>query len=153
MWEAILSTLGIMGWLGLVLLLLVIVNTVCGTIHNIHEGQEFSWKTMFKGLGKALVYYLSAVLTSIAFTMLPFINEEITNSFGIILVSSEALTTLSSVAVLGVVVATVIHQGKKALKGIVDLANISVTEDEIITWEVVDPYTNEPENIKEEASK
>jgi len=133
MWEAILSTLGIMGWLGLVLLLLVIVNTVCGTIHNIHEGQEFSWKTMFKGLGKALVYYLSAVLTSIAFTMLPFINEEITNSFGIILVSSEALTTLSSVAVLGVVVATVIHQGKKALKGIVDLANISVTEDEIIT--------------------
>lgn len=153
MWEAILSTLDIMGWLGLVLLLLVIVNTVCGTIRNIHEGQEFSWKTMFKGLGKALVYYLSAVLTSIAFTMLPFINEEITNSFGIILISSEALTTLSSVAVLGVVVATVIHQGKKALKGIVDLANISVTEDEIITWEVVDPYTNEPENIEEEASK
>jgi len=153
MWEAILSTLDIMGWLGLVLLLLVIVNTVCGTIRNIHEGQEFSWKTMFKGLGKALVYYLSAVLTSIAFTMLPFINGEITNSFGIILISSEALTTLSSVAVLGVVVATVIHQGKKALKGIVDLANISVTEDEIITWEVVDPYTNEPENIEEEASK
>ena len=32
MLEAILSTLTIMGWLGIVLALLVMVNTICGTV-------------------------------------------------------------------------------------------------------------------------
>ena len=35
MLEAILTTLSIMGWLGIVLGLIVIVNTICGTIFNI----------------------------------------------------------------------------------------------------------------------
>ena len=147
MLEAILSTLKIMGWLGVILGILVIVNTICGTMVNLNNGQEFSWKKMGKGLLKALIFYIGASLTGIAFTMLPYINEMITDVFGTMLISKDLLNTLSSVAVLTVVVATVIIQAKKALEGIVELSNMSSKE--IITWEVVDPETDKPkEEVK-----
>lgn len=144
MLEAILSTLRTMGWLGVVLGLLVIVNTVCGIIRNTSKGEEFSWGKLGRGLGKAVIYYISSALTAVAFTMLPFINDMITNSFGVVLLSPDTLNILSSVAVLGIVIATVVVQGKKALQGITELANVSVSKDEIITWEVVDPETDKP---------
>ncbi len=144
MLEAIMSTARTMGWLGIVLGLLVVVNTICGVIHNVSEGEDFSWKKLFKGLGKAVMFYACAALTAMAFTMLPYINDMITNSFGVILLSADTLNLLSSVAVLGIVIATVIVQGKKALKGIVELANVSITKDEIITWEVIDPEEDKP---------
>lgn len=147
MLEAIISTAKTMGWLGIVLGMLVIVNTVCGTIHNLSKGEEFSWKKLLKGLGKAIIFYASSALTAITFTMLPFINDMITNSFGVVLLSPDTLNLLSSVAVLGIVIATVVVQGKKALQGIVELANTSITKDEIITWGVKEP---EEEYEKEE---
>ena len=137
MLEAIMSTLGIMGWLGVILGILVIVNTVCGTVTNITNGESFSWKKMLKGLAKAAIFHGSAICTSVAFTMLPYINEMIVNSFGVILLSTELLNTLSSVAVLGIVVSTVVVQAKKAIEGIIKLANISVGEEKI-TWEVIE---------------
>ena len=137
MLEAIMSTLGIMGWLGVILGILVIVNTVCGTVTNITNGESFSWKKMLKGLAKAAIFYGSAICTSVAFTMLPYINEMIVNSFGVILLSTELLNTLSSVAVLGIVVSTVVVQAKKAIECIIKIANISVGEEKI-TWEVIE---------------
>lgn len=137
--DAIILTLQAMGWLGIVLGILVVVNTICGILYNITTGQEsFSWKKLFKGLGKALIFYISAALLSIAFTMLPFINEMITNTFGTKLLTEELLTTLSGVGVLGVVVSTIVVQGKKAIVGILQLANISANTEEI-TWEVEIP--------------
>lgn len=137
--DAIILTLQAMGWLGIVLGILVVVNTICGTLYNITTGQEsFSWKKLFKGLGKALIFYISAALLSITFTMLPFINEMITNTFGTKLLTEELLTTLSGVGVLGVVVSTIVVQGKKAIVGILQLANISANTEEI-TWEVEIP--------------
>lgn len=136
MLEAILSTLSIMGWLGIILAILVVVNTVCGTVFNISEKKEsFSWKRLFGGIGKAVVFYIAAALVSVAFTMLPYINEMITNSFGTVLLSSELLTTLSSVGVLGVVVSAIVVQGKKAITNTVQLANMSGNTEEI-TWKV-----------------
>ena len=105
MLEAIILTLKIMGWLGIVLGILVGVNIVTGTIVNIWSGKEsFSWKKMLKGISKSVVFYFSAVAIGVAFTMLPFINEMITSTFGIMLLSNEMLNTLSSVGVLAVVV-------------------------------------------------
>lgn len=138
MLEAILSTLTTMGWLGVVLGILVVVNTICGTVYNVHNGEQFSWKKMLKGIGKSVIFYVSAVLTGIACTILPFINEMITSSFGVILLSGDLLNTLSGVAVLGIVVATVVVQAKKAIAGIVDLANMSADVKEEITWEVIE---------------
>ena len=95
MLDAILSTLKIVGWLGVILGILVIVNTVCGTVFNISEKKEaFSWKRLFVGIGKSGVFYLASALVSVAFTMLPYINEMITNAFGTILLSNELLNTL-----------------------------------------------------------
>ena len=137
--DAIILTLQAMGWLGIVLGILVVVNTICGTLYNITTGQEsFSWKKLFKGLGKALIFYISAALLSITFTMLPFINEMITNTFGTKLLTEELLTTLSGVGVLGVVISTIVVQCKKAIGGILQLANISANTEEI-TWEVEIP--------------
>lgn len=49
MLEAIMLTLKIMGWLGIVLGILVGVNIVTGTIVNIWSGKEtFSWKKNVK---------------------------------------------------------------------------------------------------------
>ena len=138
MLEAILSTLTIMGWLGIILGILVIVNTVCGTIYNICSGKEnFKWKKLFKGLGKAGIFYISAAFLSVAFTMQPFINEMITDGFGTMLISTELLNTLSSVGVLGVVASVIVIQAKKAIQGITNLANMSA-ETEAITWEVIE---------------
>ena len=136
--EAILKTLQIMGWLGIALGILAIVNIVTGTLTNIWSGKEtFNEKKMLKGITKVLAFYICATFVAIAFTMLPFINEMITNAFGVILLSSELLNTFSSVGVLGIVVATLIVNAKKAMKGIVDLANLSA-DTEVITWEVKD---------------
>ena len=131
--EAIIKTLQIMGWLGIALCILAIVNIVTGTLTNIWSGKEtFNGKKMLKGIAKVLAFFICSVFVAIAFTMLPFINEMITNAFGVILLSSELLNTLSSIAVLGVVTAAIVVQGKKAIQGIVDLANIS-SDTEVIT--------------------
>lgn len=136
MLEAIIETLKIMGWLGIVLGILVTVNITTNTIHNIWSSKElFSWKKMLKGIGKSLVFYLSAVAISIACTILPYVNEMITASFGVMLVSNETLEVLSSVGILGIVMSTVVIQAKKAITGISTLSNVS-TSDEEITWKV-----------------
>ena len=136
MLEAILSTLTIMGWLGIVLALLVMVNTICGTVFNIVAKKEsFSWKRLIKGISQAVIFYVSAVLTSVAFTMLPYINTMIASSFGVVLLTDELLTTLSSIGVLAVVVSSIVVQGKKAIANTIQLANMS-GETEEITWKV-----------------
>ena len=141
--EAILSTLQIIGWLGIILGMLVIINTVCGVTFNINNnGEEFSAKILFKGLLKALLFYICSALLALAFTMLPFVNEMITEVYNIQLVSNDTLTTLSTVAVLGVVVSAIIAQGKKALEGISQLLEVKVNN-EIVTWEVEEPEENE----------
>lgn len=136
MLEAIMSTLTIMGWLGIILGILASVNIVTGTLLNVWNKKEsFSIKKMLKGIGKVAIFYISAALISIAFTMLPFINEMITNTFGTVLLSNDLLNTLSGIGVLGVVTSTIVVQAKKAVSGVVGLANIS-SEVEEITWTV-----------------
>lgn len=136
MLEAILSILKIMGWLGVILGILVVVNISTKTIHNVWSSKElFSWKKMLKGIGKALVFYISAVFICIAFTILPYVNEMITNTFGMILISNEMLETLSSVGVLGTVISTIAMQGKSAITGILALSKVSTNSEEI-TWTV-----------------
>lgn len=142
MLEAIMETLRIMGWLGVVLGILAFVNIVCGCIANVNNGQPFSWKKFFKGILKVVIFYLSAVCVAVAFTMLPYINIMITNAFGVILISSEMLNTLSSVAVLGIVVTSVINQAKKAFENVKKLSEMS-SDVEVITWEVIEPEEEE----------
>lgn len=136
--EAILTTLRIMFWLGIALGVLAVVNISTGTVNNMWAKQEcFCFKKMLRGIAKVALFYICALLVSIVFTMLPFINEMITNAFGTVLLSSDLLNTLSSVGVLGVVVAAIVAQGKKAISGVISLANIS-SETETITWDVED---------------
>ncbi len=136
--EAILSTLSIMGWLGIILGILALVNIVTGTLVNVWSNKEnFNIKKMFKGILKVIVFYISAAALSVAFTMLPYINEIITDTFGVVLLSNDLLNTLSSVGVLGVVCSSIVMQGKKAIEGILSLSGISSLQDnEEITWEV-----------------
>ena len=134
--QALLATLRIIGWLGIVFIILVFINTVCGIIYNVSETNEkFSWKKLFRGLSKAAIFYGCASLASVAFTILPFINDMITNVFGIQLITSEYLNTLSTVAVLGIIVTTIVAQGKKALEGMTNLSYVS-SDVEKITWKV-----------------
>ena len=136
MLDAILSTLGIMGWLGIVLMILVAVNTACGTVFNVFsKGEEFSWKRLLGGMGKALIFYAAAALVSVACAMLPYINNMITDSFGVMLLTDELLKTLSSVGVLGVVVSVITIQAKNAIKNTVQLANMG-NQTEEVTWNV-----------------
>lgn len=126
MYDKILSVLQIMGWLGIVLAILVFVNTICGVIKNMSEGQSFSWSVLLKGLGKSLVFYICSVFIAVSFTMLPFINDMISAQCGMELISGETLDILSSTAVLSVVIAVVVSQGKKALEGIIELMHVKV---------------------------
>lgn len=125
-----LNLIKILGWLGVVLGILSIVNITTGTLTNIWEKQEsFSWNKMIKGVSKVLIFYLSASAIAIAFALLPYINGMITNTFNVELLSNELLNTLSSVAVLSIVISTITNQGKKAINGILELSKISVKED------------------------
>ena len=136
MLEAILSILKIMGWLGIILGILVVVNISTKTIYNVWSSKElFSWKKMLKGISKSLVFYISAVFICIAFTILPCVNEMITSTFGMILISNEMLETLSSVGVLGTVISAIVMQGKSAITGILALSKVSTNSEEI-TWSV-----------------
>ena len=146
MGETLISTLETMGWLGIVLGILAIVNIVTGILVNTWSDKEsFSWNKMFKGIGKVIIFYVSAVALSVAFTILPYINEMITNTFGTVLLSGELLNSLSSVGVFGVVVSTIVVQGKKAIQGVIALANLSSNTEEI-TWDVEIPQ----EDVEEE---
>ena len=151
MLEAIMEILRIMGWLGVVLGIIATVNLVCGTIYNINDGQTFSWKKFFKGILKVVIFYISAVFVSIAFTMLPYINTMITDAFGVVLLSSELLNTLSSVAVLGIVVASVVTQAKKAFANVSKLSTMS-SDVEVITWDVIEPEEDEMKEEEKETS-
>lgn len=136
MLEAILSILKIMGWLGIILGILVVVNISTKTIYNVWSSKElFSWKKMLKGISKSLVFYISAVFICIAFTILPYVNEMITSTFGMILISNEMLETLSSVGVLGTVISAIVMQGKSAITGILALSKVSTNSEEI-TWSI-----------------
>lgn len=147
MLDAIIEVLRIMGWLGVILAILVITNTATGTLVNMWQNQEtFSWKKLLKGIVKAAIFYISALFISVAFTMLPYINEMITNAFGQILISNEVLNTVSSVGVLAVVVTAVVSQAKKAIENVVRLANSS-SETEKITWEVIEPEDEEDKSL------
>lgn len=147
MLDAIIEVLRIMGWLGVILAILVVTNTATGTLVNMWQNQEtFSWKKLLKGIVKAAIFYISALFISVAFTMLPYINEMITNAFGQILISNEVLNTVSSVGVLAVVVAAVVSQAKKAIENVVKLANSS-SETEKITWEVIEPEDEEDKSL------
>lgn len=137
MWEMVLSTLSVMGYLGIVLGILVLINTVCGIIKNTSEGQQFSWKILGKGLLKAFVFYVCSTLLGIAFTMLPEVNRMIQEVAGVQLFAQDTLNTLSSVAVFAVVVAAVISQGKSALEGVTELLQVKINGEKI-TWEVDD---------------
>lgn len=129
--EAILNTLLIMGWLGVVLATLAIVNILTGTLTNMWtKNEKFDIKKMLKGIIKVISFFICSAFVAVVFTMLPFINEMINNIFNIELISNELLNTLSSVGVLGVVISTITTQGKKAIQGIVDLANISSNSNE-----------------------
>lgn len=129
--EAILNTLLIMGWLGIVLATLAIVNILTGTLTNMWtKNEKFDIKKMLKGIIKVISFFICSAFVAVVFTMLPFINEMINNIFNIELISNELLNTFSSVGVLGVVISTITTQGKKAIQGIVDLANISSNNNE-----------------------
>ena len=131
MWDAILNTLIIMGWLGITLGILAIVNIITGTLISIWKNKEkFNGKKMIKGIIKVIAFFISSAFVAVAFTMLPFINTMITDAFNIELISSEILNTFSSVGVLGIVISTITVQAKKAIQGVADLANISEEEKE-----------------------
>lgn len=135
MLEAILSTLTIMGWLGIILGILVIVNVSTSTIYNVWSSKEkFNWKKMVKGLIKAIIFYVSAAALSVAFTILPYINDMISSSFGTELISNDVLEMLSSAGVLGTVVTAIVMQGKRALTGLLKMQEVSTSEE--ITWNV-----------------
>lgn len=94
---------------------------------------------------------MSAVFVSVAFTMLPYINTMITDAFGVVLLSSELLNTLSSVAVLGIVVASVVTQAKKAFANVSKLSTMS-SDVEVITWDVIEPEEDEMKEEEKETS-
>lgn len=124
MLNTILETLKIMGWLGLILLILTVVNTSAGIFYNLNNGEKFDYKKLLKGFAKVLIFYISAMLTSIAFAILPFINIMITNTFNVGLLSDELLKTMSSTGILSIVIAAIISQATNALENIKKIAEM-----------------------------
>ena len=125
MLEAILKTLEMMGWLGIVLAILAFVNILTNTLINVWcKGEKFDGKRLLKGIGKVAAFYTCTALVGIAFALLPFINSMINNTFQIAILSEDILSTFSTVAIFTEIASILIIQAKKAYKGIVELADI-----------------------------
>lgn len=136
--TALLDILEVMGLMGVVLFILSFVNIGCSMVYNISMKKEtFSWKRLFSGLGKTALFYGSAVLVAIAFTILPFINSLVGTIFGQELISNEMLQSLSGIGVLGTCMVAIVQQGLKAFEGVKKLGEVKGDE-ETITWEVKD---------------
>ena len=136
--RALLDILQVTGWMGIVLFILSFVNIACSMVYNIVMKKEtFSWKRLFSGLGKTGLFYGSAVLIAIAFTILPFVNTMVADMFGQELISGELLQSLSGVGVLSTIIGAIANQGLKAYEGVKKLGNVK-GEEETITWEVKD---------------
>jgi len=150
MWEAVCATLNIVMWIGVVLGLLLIVNTMCGIICNINKGEQFSWNKFFQGIGKALAFYLGIALLSVVSTLLPFVNAMVIEVFNIELLSSSVLSTLSTAAIFGIAAAAITVQGKKALENLFELAKLSVGNIELKKQMVAEEEDNEEETQEEE---
>jgi len=143
MGQALLQTLQVVGWLGIVLAIFLVINTTCGVIYNTNKnGEDFSWKTLFRGIRNAVVFYIGEGLLAIACTILPFINTMVTDTFGIQIFGEQALNNLSTVGVIGTIAYAVISQGTKAFKALKNILGVSANLEQI-TWEVVDPETEE----------
>ena len=128
MLEAILKTLEMMGWLGIVLAILAFVNILTNTLINVWcKGEKFDVKRLLKGIGKVAAFYVCTALVGIAFALLPFINSMINNTFQIAILSEDILSTFSTVAIFTEIASILIIQAKKAYKGIVELADIIFT--------------------------
>jgi cytochrome bd-type quinol oxidase subunit 2 len=147
MLNTILELINILGWLGIVLVFLVTINTGASVFHNMSEKQEpFKIKKLFKGLGKALAFYVSASALAVVVTILPFINNMILETYEIVLVDSDILHTLSGIGVIGVIITVIVNEAKKSYGAIVKLSDIdsSISEEtEEIDWVVIDPETEE----------
>ena len=126
MWEAVCATLNIIMWIGVILGLLLIINTLCGVICNVNKGEPFSWKKLLQGIGKAVAFYASVALLSVVSTLLPFINTMVVDVFGIELLSPAILDTLSTTAIFGIAAAAITIQGKKAIENILNLSKVSL---------------------------
>ena len=114
-------------WLGITLAILAVVNILTGILVNTWSKKEkFEFNKLIKGILKVVVFYICSTSVAIAFTILPFINQMIEKTFAITLLSSDLLNTFSSVAVLSIVIATIVTQAKKAVTGIIELANLSL---------------------------
>ena len=136
MWEAVCATLNIVMWIGVILGLLLIVNTMCGIICNLNKGESFSWNKFFQGIGKAVAFYAGIALLSVVSTLLPFINAMVVEVFNIELLSSSVLNTLSTAAIFGIAAAAITVQGKKALENIFELAKLSLGNLEVKKEEI-----------------
>lgn len=135
---AILSILKIMGWMGIVLFLLSAVNIISSTVHNmVNKKENFSWKRLFQGLGKTGLFYGSSIAVAIAFTIIPFINKMVSDTFGQELISNDILQGISGIGVLVACAAVIVQQGTKAYEGIRKLGDVKGNTEEI-TWEVAD---------------
>lgn len=114
--TTILTTLKIFSWIGLILLLCSSVN-IGGKIYlNMKEGETFSWKKLFKGIGKVMLQWALGVILAIVCSVLPFINIMIAEVYGVALIGDELLSTLSAVSIIGIAVNSIITQSKKALE-------------------------------------
>ena len=118
---ALLTTLKIFSWIGLVLGLCASVNIIGKTISNVQKGEKFSWKKMFLGIGKVMLMWALAFILALACTILPYINIMIVNAYGVVLVSDEILNTLSVLSIVGIGITAIAKQGKKALEAIKSL--------------------------------
>lgn len=133
---AILNVLRIMGMIGVVLFLLASVNTVCSTVYNVSGKQEgFSWRRLFKGIGKTALFYVSSIFVAVAFTILPFINGMISTVFGQMMIDTDTLQNLSGIGVLGVCVSVILQQGSKAFEALKKLGELK-SDNEEVTWKV-----------------
>ena len=137
-WTTIEQILSIMVWIGVILGLLTLVNITCKAFHNVLAlKQPFSWKKIAKGLGRMALFYISSICVSVAFSVLPYVNALIGQTFGIELVGGEILEQLSTLGVLGVCVNAIIAHGKKAMEGISVLGRVDepIKEEEKIEQE------------------
>ena len=116
--EAISTVIGIMIWIGFASVLCAAVNIGGKIIINIKNGEKFTWGKFFKGIGKVCLLWVASLIVALVCAMLPFINTALVEAYGLMFIGDEILSTISSMAVIGICVNALIVEIKKAIETI-----------------------------------
>lgn len=94
-------------------------NIIFGVLNSVSvKKEDFSWKKLFKGIGKSLAVYAAVLITAYACMSLPYLNNETIKIVGEPLFAESVIEGISVIGVLSSISVAIVHRANAAIENI-----------------------------------